>query len=128
MRNTKFMVRAREIKSYNGKEIRLDNKWIYGYYFEENGVPFIINEERKYKIDPETLCYSTGLYDEGGTLIYENDIVDYDDNDWLVQWSDDDGMFVLLWDNVETNFGNIDSKWCSVIGDVFVFKNRRISD
>jgi uncharacterized phage protein (TIGR01671 family) len=72
---------------FRGKRIS-DEKWVYGYVFRlsEKLNPFImlINQGGEcYEVNPQTICQYTGLQDDNGTKIFENDIVKvgYTDNE-----------------------------------------------
>lgn len=67
------------------KAKRLDGKgWVCGYFYEENGNTYIIENRQKesmlnrnitYQVDPFTVCMFTGLKDCENQDIYEGDIL-----------------------------------------------------
>ena len=98
----------REIKF---KAKRLDNgEWCEGYFYEENGNTYIIENRQKesmlnrnvtYKVDPSTVCQFTGMKDEKGNEIWEGDLVNerYDiasiDNLYEVVYIEEEGTFAF---------------------------------
>lgn len=68
----------REIKF---KAKRLDNgEWCEGYFYEENGNTYIIENRQKesmlnrnvtYEVDPSSVCQFTGLKDKNGKDVWE---------------------------------------------------------
>lgn len=72
----------REIK-FKAKRLD-DNSWVFGYFYEENGNTYIIENRQKetklnrnltYQVDPETVCQFIGLKDYENQDIYEGDIL-----------------------------------------------------
>lgn len=61
-----------------------DNSWAFGYFYEENGNTYIIENRQKesklnrnltYQVDPSTVCQFTGLTDCEGNEVWEGDII-----------------------------------------------------
>ena len=72
----------REIK-FKAKRLD-DNSWVFGYFYEENGNTYIIENRQKetmlnrnltYQVAPDTVCQFTGLKDYENQDIYEGDIL-----------------------------------------------------
>lgn len=74
-----------KIGSIKFKAKRLDGKgWVCGYFYEENGNTYIIENRQKesklnrnptYQVDPSTVCQFTGLKDCEGNELYEHDVI-----------------------------------------------------
>lgn len=75
-----------KIENIKFKAKRLDGKgWVCGYFYEENGNTYIIENRQKesklnrnitYQVDPSTVCQFTGLKDCEGREVWEGDIVE----------------------------------------------------
>lgn len=77
-----------KIENIKFKAKRLDGKgWICGYFYEENGNTYIIENRQKesklnrnltYQVDPSTVCQFTGLKDKNGVEVWEHDLLTKD--------------------------------------------------
>ena len=95
----------REIKF---KAKRLDNgEWCEGYFYEENGNTYIIENRQKesmlnrnvtYEVDPSTVCQFTGLKDSKGNEIWEGDVVDVRGIKAEVVWNQSALAFMVLYE------------------------------
>lgn len=80
----------------------------------------------KYKVDPETVCQYTGLTDNNGKKIWENDIciihssnIDEEDGYFTIEWDDDGARIVLNGNSLTVDFDNFYGHECEVIGNIF---------
>lgn len=94
-----------KIESVKFKAKRLDGKgWVCGYFYEENGNTYIIENRQKesklnrnltYQVDPSTVCMFTGLKDCEGNEIWEGDILqDVDDDNIKYVVTFNEGTFL----------------------------------
>ena len=94
-----------KIESIKFKAKRLDGKgWVCGYFYEENGNKYIIENRQKesklnrnptYQVDPSTVCQFTGLKDSEGKEIWEGDILqDVDDDNIKYVVTFNEGTFL----------------------------------
>lgn len=93
---------------------RLDNnEWVTGYYFQRLNDPTgekhyiaTAGTNQWYEIDSNTLCQFTGLTDENGNKIWENDIVDVSDCWWSAYGpgGHDSPIVLVEWNNYHCGF------------------------
>lgn len=100
-----------KIENIKFRAKRLDNgEWVKGYFYEENGNTYIIENRQKesmlnrnvtYGVDPSTVCQFTGMKDSEGNEIWEGDLVNerYDiasiDNLYEVVYIEEEGNFAF---------------------------------
>ena len=118
---------------FRGKQIK-DGKWIEGYYCpkpyshfpcEPTIFPFeTINKDwHGERVDPETVCQFTGLYDKNGRKIFEGDIVKYGDTIHRVVFEQRNGTayFGIVISDIETwLFGNeCPASLVDIVGNIY---------
>ena len=112
---------------------KVDRKWVEGDYFQDavRQQHFIRRRENienrfttgDYEIMPETLCQYTGMNDENGNKIFENDIVIYDGGLAKIEWNNSCRAFLVVilymgyW--VEEDLGKIKGCNLKVIRNIF---------
>lgn len=97
-----------KIENIKFKAKRLDNQeWVCGYFYEENGNTYIIENRQKesmlnrnviYEVDPSIVCQFTGAKDCDGTSIYEHDLLrsEKTDSTYEVVWNQGNSSFSLI--------------------------------
>jgi uncharacterized phage protein (TIGR01671 family) len=99
-----------KIENIKFKAKRLDNgEWCEGYFYEENGNTYIIENRQKesklnrnptYQVDPSTVCQFTGLKDREGNELYEHDVIkNYPFIPSEIVWSEELSGYYLKHDN-----------------------------
>ena len=94
-----------KLKNIKFKAKRLDNNsWVFGYFYEENGNTYIIENRQKesmlnrnvtYEVDPSTICQFTGLKDCEGNEIWEHDLLQSQKTKAIYEVVWDEGDFTL---------------------------------
>lgn len=100
-----------KIESIKFKARRLDGKgWVCGYFYEENGNTYIIENRQKesklnrnlpYQVDPSTVCIFTGLTDCEGKELFEHDLIHFVGFTHTAEviWSEDNYAFMAASEN-----------------------------
>ena len=105
------------------KAKRLDNgKWIEGnLLLYDNGTAQIHHQVEwyAYDVDPNTISQFTGLTDKNGNKIWENDIVNFEEEMYMVDWSEIDACFEIFDTGLIERFTTIRSEDCEIIGNKF---------
>ena len=116
------------------KAKRLDNNsWVFGYFYEENGNTYIIENRQKesmlnrnitYQVDPSTVCQFTGLKDFKGREIWEGNMIKspYLKNVVTVEWNDSLCGFKCVDNRRHINYSLkalVESSGWSLIGNKF---------
>ncbi len=82
---------------FRGKTICGD--WVRGLLANNGDKWYISNNAGRpfaFEIRPDTICQCTGLKDENGKLIWENDIVvcrDFTEENYVISWKQDEACF-----------------------------------
>ena len=94
-----------KLENIKFKAKRLDNNsWVFGYFYEENGNTYIIENRQKesmlnrnvtYEVDPSTICQFTGLKDCEGNEIWEHDLLQSQKTKAIYEVVWDEGDFTL---------------------------------
>lgn len=94
-----------KLENIKFKAERLDNNsWVFGYFYEENGNTYIIENRQKesmlnrnvtYEVDPSTICQFTGLKDCEGNEIWEHDLLQSQKTKAIYEVVWDEGDFTL---------------------------------
>jgi uncharacterized phage protein (TIGR01671 family) len=116
----------REIK-FRGKS-KKTGKWIYGYYFKNRGIDFIVPDEfangktwEDYEVDSDSVMQFTGRNDKNGREVYEGDVLRFYDEDipFKVVFAFVEGVFMPVY----TDKLHVRSSWpvedMEIVGNIF---------
>lgn len=115
------------------KAKRLDGKgWVCGYFYEENGNTYIIENRQKesklnrnlpYQVDPSTVCIFTGLTDCEGKELFEHDLIHFVGFTHTAEviWSEGNYAFMVVSENKHSYWLHDVIKLCRIerIGNKF---------
>jgi hypothetical protein len=104
-----------------------DGEWVQGYLRCDCGMWLIYQfeydraDQVAYEVNPETICQWTGLTDNNGNKIWENDVVyiPREDEYFKIEWQEDTAQFVMSGDSFIVTFDNYWSHEVEVYGSAF---------
>ena len=106
---------------YKAKDIDT-GEWVEGNLFVLNGIPYIKNEYETVHIDDETICFIFYFDSQTGRRIWENDIFEFDDQKYVLQYFVETRDFIgvsITSDKVLVNDITNIIAYCKIIGNIF---------
>ena len=92
------------------------NQWLEAIYISaENSDGYT---KTNWLVDAATVGQFTGLTDKNGVKIFEGDIVENNECLGVVEYSEEDAMYTVMFDETLYDFGWIGAKMCEVIGNI----------
>lgn len=100
----------------------LEGAWVIGQYFMDEkriGTWHYIRCVRDYQIMPGSIGQFTGFKDMYKTKIYEGDILDLNEELYVVSWNSAEAMFELSSGSVAYNFGQLYEYEVEIVGNFY---------
>lgn len=101
-----------------------DNEWVYGYVDETmyHDITVIHTDYSTIEVYRDTVCFSTGMCDKEGSMIYEGDIIGYEGKavEYVVFYNKAmAAYFVMNLKTEEICYLCLIDKECTIIGNIY---------
>jgi len=106
-------VKGTGIQVDGDKVFLYDNELIYMNPFGEE-----YRSDEWVEVIPETVGQYIGKKGAHEAKIYKGDLLADGDDIWLVEREEEEAKYILVLDNVSMDFGNLDSEWLEVVGNI----------